>query len=728
MPQFMGGSTDAAPYGVPPPTGVNIQGTGGYPSPGAALISGLAAGQNLAGNAIENYRGRQQYEQEQGAQAAAQKAINATPTNADQAQNAAAHQSFLSSVGAGLRHIGSGLENFFGGGASPAPSGGAIPSPAATAAPAGIPAPSGIPAGANPQAAPAQAPQMLATGGKVLGGYDSPSAALPNPEMMADGGPVPAAGYPNPGMAATQGALAGQQVAGNAIAAARGAQQYQQDQAARIAAQQAITGAVPGGPSTAESHPVEQFAQHLHDVALNDAGVPNGKQGITGVTPQQNLVATASNPAAAQGIPERSPTESRKTSDTPHSITPDWWDQSDQLMRDAVGAAARAGHDPSQTLDALNHVRTSFIQGHVLRNLSAASVALQNGDNDAVEKALRNANYYLPNGQDLNVEKNGQGQLVYQNPLHPFLDSNNMPTDQDTGKPNMIPVDQAHLQYLGTAMLDPMKVNDLVLGARAAGAKMQLETARAQAALTTAEGARLRGEGAFATGAARLKTAGSQIGLNDAHAQYYSAAASRQMELASQGDKNSYKAGEDAAHGIFSLAQGLPTTVPVTDAKGNPTLSPAAGKTIRDPSKIPVGLQGKSPEQVMQISSLAGEIASANAGRMPTATAQQIAIEIYNNNGATHRDPASGKPVGNVVIDKTRKFGHFWNGRSWIPFRMTPTTGGALASGQVDTIPAPSGESDTDMERSDVSDAEREDPANEGLTDDEIVAARQTAR
>lgn len=610
-------------------------------------------------------------------------------------QDTSAHASFLSNLATGVKHMAQGIEGYFNPqGATPAaapPPAGALPVPQQPVPGGAMPPPMGMPAGA---AAPAGIPLPDAP--------QAQAAAIPPPggaTMMATGGIVPdlAAGV-QAGQAVQAGMQANQQRGLDASANQAAAQAIPTPQGATAPNGQYMPPGfepfkVTQVPRTHRDE-VDDFATHLHDHSLNDAGVPHGQQGIAS-SPADVLAQVAQNPAAAQGIPEASPSASAGADSrggTAHSLTPQFWEDSDMRIAKATKAAALAGHDPQQVFNSLNSVRTSFVQGHVLRNLSSANVALMNGDSAAVEKALRNVNYYLPDGQDLKVSKTN-GQLMYQNPIHPFLDEQGAPTDVATKTKNMIPVDASHIQMLGQAMLDPMKVNDLITGARSAAAKAALENAKAGAAITTANAAATTA-GAANTKAQtdRMKAASgiykdtSQGSLNESKAKYYNGLVDLKIKAAgAAGDKLAYTAGNDAAKAVYALSQGQLSTVPIADPQGNPSLSPAAGKSMRDPSKIPPEFQ-LTPEQTHNVAALAGEIGAANRGKIPAEQAAQIAAQVYGGVKKTHPGP-DGKPQGNVKIAQDRQTGWYWNGASWTPFRMSAETGGILASGSTDILP-----------------------------------------
>lgn len=692
--------------------------TTGIANSGAALGEGLNAGADFGTKVIGAARSRQQYQQDQsGRQAQTDQINNVADTvpggepDQEAAQNASAHAGFLQSLGQGISHIGQGINDFFAG----APAAAAVKAPGATpgAAPASglpaqpgtAPAPGGAPGAVamgapNPQAAPVGLPQ--APGAPTMG------VAGGAPAYMEDGGPVPqAGGTPNSGAALGAGLNSGADFGTMVTNAARSHQQYQQDQAAR----------------QAEAHPIEQFAAHLHSGALDDQGsAPSATPdvGLPGAqassasspaqaqtsdgTPQVGLpdpkasqaaAQKGANPAQAAAVgltaqvakdPGAQQGEPEDPSKAAHSLTPDWWDQNDKLMLHAASAAAAAGHDPDAVYQSLNHMRTSFVQGHMLRAASAASVALQNGDMDAVEQNLRNMNYYLPDGKDLNVQKDGSGNLVYQNPLQQFIGSDGQPTDNAkspgpdgkmvANKPNMIPVDQAHIQMLGQAILDPMKVNDTLMATRAAVAKQQLEHSQAQAALNTSEGR-------LDIGKARLGEMSSTNVKNLSAAQLDQAKAAaggfalQRLRLLAQNknmDPGLLKGAQQASQAIDDTLLGSKTSVPIADKNGDPSLSPAAGKVVHDPSTVPDNLKNVTPVEWAQLKSTAQDLYIANGkGGMSPGTAAQIALQVHGAKGQNHKG-ADGKPQPNAYVHPELGEVGVWNGKSYTIYKTAPNS------------------------------------------------------
>lgn len=688
-------------------------------NPGAALGVGLNAGARFGQSVIGAARERQQYQQQQDEKQAAGDAA-ATDSTPDEATNAANHAGFLQSLGQGLSSIGTGINNFFAGAPAPGAQPGAapasgLPAQAGTApAPGGAPGAVALPAGPNPQAAPVGLPQSpgAPTMGTQGGAAAYMAAGGPVPQgnepraYLEDGGPVPAApgGIASPGAGLANGLNAGAQFGQSVIGAARGRQQYEQDQNAR----------------QAEAHPIEQFAAHLHGGALDDNGNAPGSAsvGLPGAqsnaspaqaqtndgTPQVGLPdpqATAAaaqkgaNPAQAQAVgltaqvakdPGAQQGQPESASKAAHSLTPDWWDQNDKLMVKAAAAAAYAGHDPDTVYQSLNHMRTSFVQGHMLRAASAASVALQNGDMDAVEQNLRNMNFYLPDGKNLTIQKDSNGNLVYQNPLQQFIGPDGQPTDAPkspgadgkvvANKPNMIPVDQAHIQMLGQAILDPMKVNDTLMATRAAVAKQRLEAAQTQSQLNTSQGRLLIGQARYgemqSTNIKNLSAA--QLDQAKAAAGGFALQRLRALMQNQKMDPALLKGAQQAGSAIDDALLGSKTSVPVTDPDGNPSLSPAAGKVVHNPASVPANLKDVNPIEWGQLKSTAQDLFVANgkAGMSP-ATAAQIALQIHGAKGQSHKG-ADGKPQPNAYVHPELGEVGVWNGKGYTIYKTAPNS------------------------------------------------------
>lgn len=438
-----------------------------------------------------------------------------------------------------------------------------------------------------------------------------------------------------------------------------------------------------------------KFYQGLLDASLNDKGEPKGREPVPSAIANPNVAvqSTANNPAAARGIPEDSPQESNTPT---HSLSSGWYDYQDDLAHQAAAQAAMSGHDPGAVYQAMTNMTTSFLQSHIMREASSAAMALQKGDMAGVEKSLKNMYYYVPDGQELSVQKQG-GQLVYQNPIYPYLDAHNQPTTQGGpgATPNIQPVDAQHLSFLAQTAANPMAIGQLIQQARSAAVTQQTEMTKANAALVSAQGTQARGQGILLDAQTRQVLAPSQAFQNIARGTYYQQAiAARIQAAANKNDPEALKAGTAASGLVWQMAQGQPTTepamIPNPSRPGTtmPNPSPNAGRTTRDPTKVPGWAQGKNPDQLANIAGLAGEIAAANRG-MPPQAAVNIAGTVYNHQGTKHPDPATGKPTADVKYSADGTQGWVWTGQNWQNFHVTAQTGKNLSSGDVDNIPLP---------------------------------------
>lgn len=527
-----------------------------------------------------------------------------------------------------------------------------------------------------------------------------------------------------------QGLLEGQQFGQQFNDARTAAHQRSLDEQAR----QAQAGAIPGAPAPQAQQPgmvagtvhklrdiVVGFYDKLHHHTLNDAHEPNGAVSPTAALPEASDTApdgtpippqekatmvaarvAATDPSANAGIPQ--------TPKKAHSMTA----ADDDALEDKILAAARtaaaAGEDPAKVYANLSAIKTAHYQGNILKNLNAAGVALQRGDTKAVEQALKNVYYYFPNGEELNLKHDGEGRLLYQDPFQP---------QKEDGSDNMIPVDAAHIQMLGQAAIDATKLQDTITASKTASTKRQVALANAQANLENAQ-SNTRNAGAREREAvAHEKLIPSQIYANTAKGAYDEARSKMdnlRLRLALTGrgtlNKNQQAAANDASAAVFSLAQGLPTTVPVLDAKGNPNLSPAAGKTIRDPSKIPEWAKGKSPDQLIAIAGTAGHIAAANLGSISKEEAASLAAQLETQKGQTH-EALTGGNQGNVKVDPSGRWVGLWRGYSTdgqdMGYRMiqvSPLLGAALQGGRsvVPTADEAAGEEGGDQDLGDNAD------------------------
>jgi hypothetical protein len=408
---------------------------------------------------------------------------------------------------------------------------------------------------------------------------------------------------------------------------------------------------------------------------------------------QTALTTAAQKTQAAGGAPEQSPMESGKVA---HSLTPEWFAENDRLMMKAVQAAQMAGHNPKEVLETLIATRNGFLQTGMLRNLSAASIAAQNGDQDALEKAMRNVYYYFPDGKDLTIKRQG-GQVMYQDPFQPQrakVTADGKPIMGKDGhheqEPNFVPITAQHLQVLGQAMLDPMKVGTIINETLSSRSKIALETAEAEAKKTTAHGEEMKGAGYLARGQADLAKVASTNVKSLAEAQLAQAKAVtsgwalRNLQRNQRLDPTVLKGAQAAAGGMDDLFLGRKTSVPTTDPEGNPSLSPAAGKVVHDPKSVQKAFVDATPSDIAYSKGLAAGIYAANArGGMQPAQATDLAAQFHIRRNSSHPSAVNkGKQDPDVWVHADGRAG-IWNPstKKYDQIRIDPSAAAALDGG-----------------------------------------------
>jgi hypothetical protein len=421
----------------------------------------------------------------------------------------------------------------------------------------------------------------------------------------------------------------------------------------------------------------------------------NTQKAATAVAAQ----AAATDPQANAGIPQQSPEDSGK----PHSLTPDYWKESQQKLQAAVRSAALAGEDPQKVYDSLTAMRTAHFQGQILRQLSAANTALLNGDEKSVRQALSNVNYYLPNGQGMtfknataaDVKTGGAqstGQLMYRNPMYGLYGHQN--------EPEYITVTPQHLQLLGASALDPRTVQDTMIKTYSAQAQAQKEMLQAQGEFLTGQGRQAWGQAAVTKANVDQQLApvrsflmkmqgvraAADAGYLDRKQDKNGAGPKVTMASIQQAQNAAFKAVDDNTQGQMTTE---PTqTIDPKTGQSIPNLSPAAGRSIHNATRVPTLYQGFSPDQQASTRALAGTFAAANQGSMNAQEAADMAARVVRAEGArvfpTHIDPDTKKPVRDVVYDPGAGTVHVWVGNGWRNAYIQPNI---LDAGQDQGIP-----------------------------------------
>jgi hypothetical protein len=476
--------------------------------------------------------------------------------------------------------------------------------------------------------------------------------------------------------------------------------------------------ALPAGPAPAGAAPVP--------APVPAAGAPNGGAPAPGQpsppsqTPVSPVQATASqsalkdvvtDPNVKAGVPSASPAESGKA----HSLSPDYWAHSNMLMQKAVRSAALAGEDPGKVYESLSAMRTAHFQGQVVKQAAAANVAYQNGDMDDVAKALKNINYYLPNGQDIDVRKAtaddvkanpgiAVGDLVHTNPYQGMQGHQNDPA--------LVKVDQQYIQALGTGALDPAKFNQAQMSTYTAQQEAINNHRKTTAELLTAQGAADKGAGVLRSGTASLSNANLKVANNDAergltqsHIDLNEANAGKANRWvpADRGGSGQPKVTaasirarqNDMSNYVDSAIQGAKEvqTPAIDPTTGKPNLTvPHAGELTHNPSKVPSSLVGLNPDGIAAVKQYGGNIAAANP-EIPKEEAADLAARVVRQQQAptTHMEKDGKRHVDYVVgKDKNGRpdgTAHVWMGNGYRSFYTAPNMAdeGALPTGGSDS-------------------------------------------
>jgi hypothetical protein len=544
-----------------------------------------------------------------------------------------------------------------------------------------------------PGDSPAAQKILTMDGGGAVPSMGQPDSAQPPPRSVA---PLPT----TPGWGTA--ALAGYQAAQN--------MNIQRDEAQRYKEQY---------KSTQDAHDaIESYAGHLNDASLPDGAGPQPAQGIptdpgaTQVAQQAAggdaspadttsvgaVAAAAKSPGAQAGKAQQSPEESGKT----HSLTNEWWDESNNRMMTAMRKAVHAGYDPNKVMESLTAMRNGFLQSNILKNLSAANKAVLSGDNDEVEKAMHNLYYYFPDGRDLKVKRGENGEVQYQDPVYPFLDQDGNPTASskfhgEQNKPNFTAVTPEHLSLLATAAMDPTKLAGAITNTRSAAAKAALEAQEGEAKLETAQGARMTGEGRKLAGEARFGEMASTNVKNLSAAQLDQARAVtsgwalRRLQLQAQSQKldpSILKGADAAANAVDEQFMGRKITAPLTDQAGEPSLSPAAGKVVHDPGSVPKELQGATSIDVANAKGMAAELyaAGARTGMTPQQAAQ-LSLRAHMGKSRMHKVPAGSKNDDGHDVQVHPELGRIflWDGakKKFDSYPINPEAAQGIAAGGV---------------------------------------------
>jgi len=490
------------------------------------------------------------------------------------------------------------------------------------------PAASSPPAPAQPGAAPPA--QVPGAGAAPPGaGGPPPGAAPPAPQGPAPGAAPPSGAAP---VAGVQGAPAGQ-------------------------------GAAP--PTAAPSTPAGVAAK------TNQGAIASGADPA-----QAQASATAAGDAAATLKPGSTPAQVPGQAGTPESLTHKDWEDMEAAKWKAARAATNAGMDGNQVYQSMTQLQTAHFQGQYLKWIGSATTALQSGDQDQVEKSLKAASYYLPNGKPLELHKAtadeattnkvAPGTFIVDNPFY------GMPGHSNPNEPKQVPVTPMTLAAMGQAAQDPVAFGTGMQGMYKMGVSAQSDLMKAQGALGVGQGRVLQGQAAFgkmlddqARTPSVIGDTKAQADLREAQSGYYRDKATNTGGGVKIKPSDVVKAQQNASRVVDDESQGQQVTTPAlipdpSDPTGKMMMAnPHGNQPYRDPKNINPLYAGLSAADRGQVKAYAGEIAAANVSSGMTAqeaaeagarlVAEDKAAARNGGNPTTHINPQTKNPEKNVV-------------------------------------------------------------------------------
>lgn len=121
--------------------------------------------------------------------------------------------------------------------------------------------------------------------------------------------------------------------------------------------------------------------------------------------------------------------------------------QEDMKELDSLALAAGEAAGDVEVYNALKATTDSFIKGKIQKNLALASTAVSQGDDDAVQKYMKRAYMYVPDGNHLDFKRDKEGRLTVQSPWE---------------AKDRIPVTAETISWMNMQLYDPDKFADLM--------------------------------------------------------------------------------------------------------------------------------------------------------------------------------------------------------------------------------------------------------------------------
>ena len=346
----------------------------------------------------------------------------------------------------------------------------------------------------------------------------------------------------------------------------------------------------------------------------------------------------------------------------------------------AAQAAAAAGMDGGRVYDAMSAQQTAHFQGQYLMQVGRAQQALANGDVDGMKQYLKNANYYLPNGQDIKFHALGDltdSQQEAVKKVMPDIDSKTplvanpfygMAGHQN--EPQYMPLNSLSLGQFAQAAMDPRAFQQGQMDMLKLGREYEVNMAKAHAAQTLAQGRLLWGQAALGNMWTNQAKAPGQIldektkaDLQESQAAYWKNRATGTGGGVKIKPSDVERAQEDGGKAFDDAAQGPMVTTPALIPNPDPAMrktqpmvpNPHGNQPMHDATKVSPLYQGLSAQDRNDGKALAGEIHAANMNMSPQASADFAAREVSarkpkpDGQPQTHINPQNGKPEKNVV-------------------------------------------------------------------------------
>ena len=394
---------------------------------------------------------------------------------------------------------------------------------------------------------------------------------------------------------------------------------------------------------------------------------------------QASASGTAEGDASATLKSNSSPAQVPGKGGTKISLDQQDWEDLEKAKWKAARAATNAGMDGNQLYQSMTQLQTAHLQGQYVKWIGNATTALANGDQDQVEKSLKAASYYLPNGQplklhkatddDVAADKSGQvqkGQFIVQNPFY------GMPGHDTANEPKQVAITPMTLAQMGQAAQDPTafataQQAQYVAGAKANAELMQTQGARDTGAgrLAWGQGQNIRAQVDYARAPTDIANTQAQTQLRLAQAGYERQRQSNQGGGVKIKPSDVAKSQQEASKVVDDEFQGPLVTAPAfvtnpQDPKGAMIPNPQGNRPMRDSTKInPLYSALTDPADRGQVKAYAGEIASANLSSGMTAQeaaeagARLVTEDKYTashgGQPSTHVNPQTKKSEKNVV-------------------------------------------------------------------------------